>query len=209
MKKTKVKILDAALKCFNEQGVVNVRLQHIADEAFISVGNLAYHFPNKEAIVLALYQQISEAQKALLAEYRVVPLFDNMDRLIRQSFALQAQHIFFYLDTLEMLRAYPEVKLAHQTFIQFQIQQWEAILSFNISRGALKTPPEGLELSMIAQNLWSHVAFWRYQNAVLADGVGDEEAFVTAFWTHLKPHFSEIGFREYGQMRQNPYDLFY
>ncbi|MEM6722824.1 MAG: TetR/AcrR family transcriptional regulator [Bacteroidota bacterium] len=209
MKKTKVKILEAALKCFNDQGVVNVRLQHIADEAFISVGNLAYHYPNKEAIVLALYQRISDAQKALLAEYRIVPLFDNIDRLIRQSVALQKEHIFFYLDTLEMLRAYPDVKAAHQTFIQFQIQQWEAILSFNISRGALNPPLHGLDLGMIARQLWSLVAFWRYQNAVLADSQGNEEDFVDAFWCLLKPHFSEIGFREYGQMRQNPYDLFY
>ncbi|MEO1437894.1 MAG: TetR/AcrR family transcriptional regulator [Bacteroidota bacterium] len=85
MKKTKVKILDAALKCFNEQGVVNVRLQHIADEAFIRVGNLTYHFSNKEAIVLALYQQISEAQKASLFKLShhqsVIAPFDDVGEL--------------------------------------------------------------------------------------------------------------------------------
>ncbi|MEL7123903.1 MAG: TetR/AcrR family transcriptional regulator, partial [Bacteroidota bacterium] len=51
MKSTKQKILDAALKLFNQDGIVNVRLQHIADEAFVSVGNLAYHYSNKESIV--------------------------------------------------------------------------------------------------------------------------------------------------------------
>ena len=54
MKDTKRRILDAALDLFNENGLVNVRLQHIADQAQMSVGNLAYHYANKEAIVTAL-----------------------------------------------------------------------------------------------------------------------------------------------------------
>ena len=41
MQGTKEKIRKAALKRFNEEGIVNVRLQHIAGEAFLSVGNLA------------------------------------------------------------------------------------------------------------------------------------------------------------------------
>ena len=53
MAKTKQKIILSALQLFNENGIANVRLQHIADEAFISIGNLAYHYKNKEAIVKA------------------------------------------------------------------------------------------------------------------------------------------------------------
>ena len=41
---TKQKIVHASIKLFNENGVANVRLQQIADEIGISVGNLAYHF---------------------------------------------------------------------------------------------------------------------------------------------------------------------
>ena len=41
MAKTKQKILLAALQLFNENGIANVRLQHITDEAFHSIGNLA------------------------------------------------------------------------------------------------------------------------------------------------------------------------
>jgi len=46
LNKTKKKIIVAALKLFNQNGLVNVRLQHIADEAFISIGNMAYHYHN-------------------------------------------------------------------------------------------------------------------------------------------------------------------
>ncbi|MEO7308888.1 MAG: TetR family transcriptional regulator [Chitinophagaceae bacterium] len=38
---TKQKILNASLHLFNENGISNTRLQQIADETGISVGNLA------------------------------------------------------------------------------------------------------------------------------------------------------------------------
>ena len=55
---TKQRILEAAVFLFNREGVANVRLQQIADETGISVGNLAYHFKNKEAIVSAVYEYL-------------------------------------------------------------------------------------------------------------------------------------------------------
>lgn len=46
MKPTKQYISDKALALFNEKGFVNVRLQHIADSAFVSVGHLVLQYPN-------------------------------------------------------------------------------------------------------------------------------------------------------------------
>ena len=66
MKHTKDSILGHSLKLFNRHGFVNVRLQHIADAGSISVGHLAYHFKNKEAIIEALYDLLKKQQEVLL-----------------------------------------------------------------------------------------------------------------------------------------------
>lgn len=50
MATTKQRIILNAKKLFSQNGIANTRLQQIADETGISVGNLAYHFPNKEEI---------------------------------------------------------------------------------------------------------------------------------------------------------------
>jgi AcrR family transcriptional regulator len=55
---TKQKILDSSLQLFNDNGISNTRLQQIADESGISVGNLAYHFSNKEAITESLIANV-------------------------------------------------------------------------------------------------------------------------------------------------------
>lgn len=199
----------AALKLFNRDGMVNVRLQHIADEAFVSVGNLAYHYKNKEAILFALYEALTKKQKQLLAEYRIVPLFDNINRLIHHTFQLQQEHIFFYLDTLEIVRAYPSVGEAHQQHIQSQVGQLKVILDFNASRGALqKESMEGV-FDQLALQIWMTMDFWLTQQLVRTGQAMDAQAYKNSVWNLLIPHFTDMGRREYEQMLQMPYDFYF
>ena len=205
MQGTKKKILDAALKLFNEMGLVNVRLQHIADEAFVSVGNLAYHYPNKEAIVEALYQVLTKKQRELLAEYRVVPLFDNIEMLIRHTYRLQQQYVFFYLDTLEILRAYPAIGETHQQHISSQVAQLKTILDFNASRGALEPEPSASFFENLAVQIWMTMDMWLTQEAVRTGSTPDEEAYRNAIWNLLIPCFTHMGRLEFSQIHQLPY----
>ncbi len=101
---TAQRILESARKLFNERGIMHVRLQHIADEARISVGNLAYHFRNKEAIVLALYEPLHQSQQHVLSLLRQVPLFVQVHELLARHWGVQLAYRFFYLDTLDILR---------------------------------------------------------------------------------------------------------
>jgi len=166
MNSTKEKIISAALKLFNRDGLVNVRLQHIADEAFVSVGNLAYHYANKEAILTKIYEVLTKRQNELLAEYRIVPLFENIDRLLIDTFLLQQDFEFFYLDTLEILRAYPSVGETHRQRIQAQVIQLKTILDFNVSRGALIAEPFENSYPILASQIWMSMDFSLNQQAV-------------------------------------------
>lgn len=209
MKKTKQNILDSALKLFNEKGIVNVRLQHIADEAFVSVGNLAYHYHNKEAILLALYEALTKKQKELLAEYRIVPLFDNIDRLIQHTYHLQQEYVFFYMDTLEVVRAYPSVGQAHRQHIASQVFQLKTILDFNVSRGALMPEPREGIFEKLALQIWMTMDFWLNQQAVRENTKPDKQAYREAVWILLMPYFTDMGKLEYEQMLQMPYDFYF
>ncbi len=199
---TKQLILQSALKLFNQDGFVNVRLQHIADEAFISVGNLAYHYPNKAAIFEAIYGKITEEQKALLVEFRIVPLFDNIESLIQQTFILQQRYIFFYLDTLEILRAYPEQATAHQRHIRWQEELLKTMIDFNVSRGAFL--PELIQGSyeQLGQQLRALMDSWPAQQQIKGNEAAKVEDFSQALWSLLCPLFTETGKQEYLQMRQ-------
>ena len=60
MTTTKEKIIETSINLFNEKGCLNTSTRHIADELGISIGNLYYHFKNKEEIVIEIYEIFSK-----------------------------------------------------------------------------------------------------------------------------------------------------
>ena len=141
---TKEKIAESALFLFNRFGFVSVRLQHIADEAGMSVGNLAYHFRTKDELLEYLYEQIVAEQTRLLADLRMIPLFVNLDSHLQHIYAIQQQYSFFFTDTLEIMRAYPTIKRKHREHIQWQTSQIQPIKEFQDPPGDFQSlsPPD-------------------------------------------------------------------
>ncbi|MCU0450981.1 MAG: TetR/AcrR family transcriptional regulator [Bernardetiaceae bacterium] len=194
---TKDRILATALDLFNRFGFVNVRLQLIADEAHLSVGNLAYHFANKDALVETIYHRLAQAQQASLANLVKTPLFEALDRYLAEAFALQAKYSFFYLDTLEMLRAYPTVKHDYRQQARWQITQMAQLLQFNVARGALQPESQPGLHQQLAQHYWHSTELWRHQQRLLGQPSPSWAEFRAAAWALLMPHFTPMGQQEY------------
>lgn len=197
---TKQKIIDAAVQCFNGMGIANVRLQHIADAANVSVGNMTYHYRNKESIVEAIWEQLVQKQRDLLAEFRIVPLFEDIDRLLASTFELQQAYRFFYIDTLEVMRAYPEIQKAHQQHIAWQVLQMELAIRFNQSRGAFQEDLWEGQLNSLAQQFWLSTDLWIYRQCVQNGSTDDYTSFRGFLWALFRPLFTDMGKREFEQL---------
>lgn len=201
MKETRSNILKAALELFNTQGFVNVRLQHIADQAWVSVGNLAYHFENKQEILLALYNQIAKLQRDLLKELNIVPLFEHLDRHWDHVFEVQATYRFFYIDTLEILRSNKSITEKHQKHIHWEVQQLQQMLMFNISRGAIRAFSCKADLEQLARLLWMCENLWHHQSLINGTDADNRSGLKQNLWCVIKPYFTEIGKQEYAQLQ--------
>ncbi|MCB9080601.1 MAG: TetR/AcrR family transcriptional regulator [Lewinellaceae bacterium] len=197
---TRRNILDAARLLFNRDGIVNVRLQQIADEANVSLGNMTYHYRTKEAVVEAIWAELAVRQRELLAEFRVMPLFADIDRHIQQSFVLQQEFIFFYLDTLEVLRAYPTIQQQHQLHLQWQLQQVAMMIQFNASRGAFRPEEFTGQFSEVAYQYLFTSDQWLYRRTIMGLGIEHFETFRSSLWNLLRPFFTVMGIKEFEQL---------
>lgn len=203
MKYTKTYILDRALKLFNKNGFVNVRLQHIADYGGISVGHLAYHFKHKDCLVEDLYDQLKEAQEKSLYEFRMAHLFEDINRQLRQIFHCQKHFLFFYLDTLEVLRAYPSIKAKHQQHITWQTQQIEWMFNFNVDRNTFQPPTRDAQYTQLAWILWMTMDNWMYSRQIKGLDHLNEDDFIADLWSVMLPHLTQEAQEELKMLSSN------
>ena len=197
MAKTKDKILYSSLRLFNEKGFVNVRLQHIADDCNISVGNLAYHFYSKEAIIFALIKGLMDEHKRVLANYTAVPLFNHIDNIIEQNFALQQKYKFFYLDTLEVHRLFSKVKTLSQKNIHQQLIQIEGMFVFNAARGAFI---KNQDYKCLARTFWMMGHLWMYEQNLIGNVDYLLPEYKNQLWQLLFPYCTDLGVQEYKRL---------
>jgi len=189
--KNKEKILHSSLRLFNQNGFVNVRLQHISDDTIISVGNIAYHFKNKEAIVQALFLEWEKRIKEVLIEYRHTPIFESMDRIFLSMESLQEEYRFFFSDILEIKRSYPDFFEQIQQVYQYQVMAFQEIIRFNIARGAMQ------KLEEPQLHFLSHLVVHHLHHAPTRNLLHQVETLSTDLssfiWGLLNPYLSDSG----------------
>ncbi len=62
---TKDRIIDMALRLFNDMGTSAISTNHIAVALEMSPGNLYYHFHNKEEIIRAILKRANKVRHCL------------------------------------------------------------------------------------------------------------------------------------------------
>ncbi len=194
---TKQKILDTAMRLFNTMGVANVRLQHIADEAGISVGNLAYHYRNKEALVEALFTQVETELQQILACYRTYPNLIDFDQQLGKYYAFGKKFPFYFSNLLQLAQDFGIARRHKEHFVPRMWQQLRKRLDFNVQRGILQPELEAGLYDQLTDSMWLIICFWPPQCVLRKENCNDEVHFKKLVWSHWLPHFTDQGRQEY------------
>ena len=102
-RRTRERILAAALALFNRQGEPHVTTAVIADELGISPGNLYYHFRNKDEIIGELYAAFeAEVAPLLGAPAGRAPGVEDLWFMLHLLFERMWAYRFFYRDLDEI-----------------------------------------------------------------------------------------------------------
>lgn len=194
---TKQKIILASIQLFNEAGIANVRLQQIADASGISVGNLAYHYRNKEAIIIAALDYIYENTKEVFVELKANPSFDDFDSKLSAYFQTITEFSFFWKDLEELRRSFSEEVDIHVKRINICIKSIQLFFRYNQSIGLLKAETVTNQYRHLAKVVWMLIAFWVQQRMFIDREVYDLTAFKSMIWNTILPFLTEEGMLAY------------
>ncbi|MEY3516547.1 MAG: hypothetical protein RIS67_764 [Pseudomonadota bacterium] len=157
--KTRNRILDVALRLFNEQGETNISTNHIADELEISPGNLYYHYRNKDDIIEQLFQRFEERMdQALVApEGREVTLEDVWLQL-HLVFECIWNYRFIYRDIINILTRNRSLRLRFARILKRGSSNAQGIMRGLNETGAMRA--SAAEIEGLATNILVLATFW-------------------------------------------------
>jgi AcrR family transcriptional regulator len=191
---TKQKILDASLQLFNENGINNVRLQQIADETGISVGNLAYHFNNKEAITESLINNVIDCLQESLKKYGTHESLIDLDLFFKEFYKLCIEFRFFNFDILEIKRNFPDTYQSLQPLFNKVKLQLERRFELFLQQRLLQ---KEANLKYIAADTWLFMFFIPAEGQLNGKGATSENLYRRRIWDYITLHFTPRGITEF------------
>lgn len=205
---TKQKIIISSIKLFNQNGLNNVRLQQIADEVGISVGNLAYHYYSKEAIIKEIERQLSELIDPVIAIDRSLQNLMDFDTQLARYYHLLMNFSFFFLDLLEFKRTYPKLYRKRKVYINQIIGQIENWFAINTQKGILEVEPRPRHYKIIAHTIWMIITFYMTKPIDHGKPEDSERVFKEMIWSQILPYFTEMGRLEFDLLIERLLDSF-
>lgn len=161
-RRTRDRVLEAALELFNERGSAAVTTNHVAARAGISPGNLYYWFCDKDEIVRELYAQ-------LVAEYDglwgagdggsadLTP--DEVLARLARGTALSRRYAFLARDLLGLLHADPALAAEYRAVRARRIAAFTGLARSWRARGMIR-PLDDATVADLVQALWVISETW-------------------------------------------------
>ena len=197
MKKTKARIIEQAILLFNDRGIPNVKLQHIADACNISVGNLAYHFKFKEDLLQTVANVIDAEIAPIVDKEKHFPFLIDFDNQLSHYYSKINKYAFYFLDVIELERSYPMIHQQRVKYIGKMIDQIHRWTQENVTKAIFRKEIHEDQYAHTAHAIWMIISYWMTQKKVLSQRELDEEKFKIVVWNQLLPNFTEVGLMEY------------
>lgn len=157
--KTRDRILVRSLELFNEQGERLVSTNHIAAALGMSPGNLYYHFPNKEAIILELFMGYAEQMQRTLILPHDRPLTQaDKVQLFERILACLWRHRFLHRDMTHLISDDSALRDTYRAFARRVMVSVRVLYRQQIESGLMEATED--EIGALVVNIWILATSW-------------------------------------------------
>jgi AcrR family transcriptional regulator len=159
--KTRERILQTALRLFNESGTASVSTNHIAEALGISPGNLYYHFGNKEEIIRALFeQQFAHNDRLYALPSDRQPTLDDLQAMVRATFEMSWHYRFIYRELIALLRRDEQLQHRWNEIRARGFEGFTQLIEQFVASGTLRDPGSPHVVQHLAELCWLVSEYW-------------------------------------------------
>jgi AcrR family transcriptional regulator len=169
-RRTRERILEAALALFNRFGEPHITTADIANEMEISPGNLYYHFRNKDEIIAELFAAFERRVDGLLTtpEKRGAEV-EDLWLLLHLLFEAMWDHRFLFRDLDEILSRNRKLASRFAVIMRRGVRTVIELCRGMVATGAMKASER--EIAALADNVAVVATYWiSYQRTSAGDG---------------------------------------
>jgi AcrR family transcriptional regulator len=158
-RRTRERILEVALRLFNDFGEPNVNTTQIAEEMKISPGNLYYHFKNKDDIINCIFQQFERESDRLLATPTMRSAnVEDAWLFLHLLFELIWKYRFFYRDLNNLLANNRTHEVKFKELLNSKVRVARGLCEGLRSNGDLQASSS--EIEALATNMVVVATYW-------------------------------------------------
>jgi AcrR family transcriptional regulator len=190
---TKERIIETAIRLFNEQGTVAVSTNHIAEALSMSPGNLYYHFRNKEEILRAILERMIARWEGLYAfPQERPPQLTDVQQLVAENFGLVWDYRFFYREFSALVQRDPVLKSRYQEIRRERLAKLEALIQRFVQASSPRSLETPASFTNLARLCWLISDYWLQFLEIDGDLVLSEviEQGVALYMQVLRPYIS-------------------
>ena len=199
--KTKDRILSAALRLFNEEGSSKVNARHIASEMGISYGNLCYHYPRKEDMIIALYEQMmGEMDEVVLSIQDTGNILEVMLRAPALTGRIAYKYKFLTLDSVSIQRDIASIRKQHNTMVEERLSTFRLLFDALISAGIMREEMLPGQYELFIRQAHTINSYWMVQAELSASKLSRKQKiqnYADAINGMLVPYLTPEGLTEY------------
>ena len=158
-RRTRERVVETALRMFNDFGEPNVTTTTISDEMNISPGNLYYHFRNKDEIVGEIFAAYEREIDALLVVPAERPAnVEDVWLFLHVLFETIWKYRFFYRDLADMLVRNRMLEIHFKRILEQKIRTMRAFCDSLAEAGEMSR--EDYDREALATNMMVVATYW-------------------------------------------------
>ena len=187
----KKQIVQKAIELFNQRGFFDVRIRDISTALDVSVGSVTYHYKSKEALMESIYRYMLKTLEGLDISGRLFQKKGEELEVAQVYMVYMQQFRFFFQDTLDIIRTYPEIGQRHRQQVLEEINIIKNILYMHVGKGTLVSEPAPGIYDSLADMIWQTLHFWFARQTILGDTTPGWDDAVRRIGHLVHPYLTE------------------